>query len=120
MCFAYCLDVERKTQVRWQLQSLRNGTRLIYEEQFLELAEDTEEFVTKVRQVVHEWLNNIKRFEELRGTRWNRLKRWLYERYYLKMKPDQRRTVQLILYMQVVGFISFVMAALALGIASLF
>lgn len=120
LCFAYCLDVERKTQVRWQLQSVRNGTRLIYEEQFLELAGDTEEFVHKIQQVVHDWLNNIKRYEELRGTRWKRLKRWLYERYYLRMKPDQRRTVQLILYMQAVGFISFVMAAIALGVASLF
>lgn len=75
--------------------------------------------MASVRKVVREWLANIKRYEELRGTRFRRLLRWLMDRYYLRMRPDQRRTVQVILYLQAVGFISFFMAALAFGVGSL-
>lgn len=117
--FAYCLDNDRQTSVSWSFQPIASGTRLVYEEQFLDLPGEAEEFLANVRKIAREWLANIKRYEELRGTRFRRFLRWLMDRYYLRMRPDQRRTVQLILYMQAVGFISFVAAALAFGIGSL-
>ena len=62
----------------------------------------------------------MQRYSELRDARTKRLIKWLVDRFYIRLDPDQRRTVLTILYMHVVGAITFVMAALAVGVASLF
>ena len=66
-----------------------------------------------------EWLVNIKRYSELRGTRGAASLKKLLDRFYLKLRPDQRRTVLLILFVQGLALATFVVAALGLGIAGL-
>lgn len=116
---SYDVQVAQNTQVSWMLQERTGGTRIIYQEEFQ--VDDTEdgEFAQKVREIVRDWLRNIKNYSELRGSRARRLLRLVIDRYFLNLRTDQRRTVVLILFMHAVGFISFVMAALALGAASL-
>lgn len=116
--FSYHTLTDRETQVSWTFQDVKTGTRLTYFEKFLAKDGDGEEFTQKIHKIVKEWLVNIKRYAELRDTRLKRLVRWFLDRYYLRMRPDQRRTVQVILFMHGVAMIAFVMAALAYGFAS--
>lgn len=118
--FAYCLDVDRQTTVTWTLQPIKMGTRLTYEEQFLVDDESEPELAQSVRQVVHNWLANIQRYAELRQSRTKRLARWLVDRFYLGLPPEQRRVIVMILFMQAVTAITFIMAALGFGLVSLF
>lgn len=118
--FSYCTLVDRETKVCWMLQDVVQGTRLTYVEEYCADEGDGEEFVQTMHKIIKDWLANIKRYAELRETRFQQLMRWLMDRYYLKMRPDQRRTVQAVLFMHAVGMISFVMAALAYGFATLF
>jgi hypothetical protein len=54
---------------------VEKGTRLIYHEEFLVDEAGDDPFVQSVRQVVRDWLDNIKRYAELRGGRGRRLVR---------------------------------------------
>jgi hypothetical protein len=117
--FAYSLQVSRETSVTWTLQDTPRGTRLVYEEEFLSDASAGEAFNQSVRQVIHSWLVNMKRYAELREGKLDRLIKWFLDRYFLNLTQDQRKIILTILFMQAVGTISFVMAAIALGIASL-
>jgi uncharacterized protein YndB with AHSA1/START domain len=118
--FAYCLDVDRQTSVTWTLQEIKMGTRLTYEEEFL-VDEQTEKDLTQsVRTVVHNWLENIQRYAELRQSKSKLLARWLVDRFYLGLRPDQRRVILTIIFMQAVAAIAFIMAALGMGLVSLF
>jgi len=76
------------------------------------------DFLPTVRHVVHEWLLNIKRYGELRGTRGRVFVKRLLDRFFLRLRPDQRRTVLLILFMQGIAMVTFVIAAVGLGIAN--
>jgi len=116
---AYKSLIENNANVTWSLQEIQQGTRLIYTEEFLCPESDSEELRSSVKKIVGEWLANIRRYAELRGTRTKRLAKWLVDRFYIKLMPAQRRTVAAILYMQAIGVITFIMAALAVGIASL-
>lgn len=118
--FAYCLDVDRQTSVTWTLQEIKMGTRLTYEEVFLVDEAAEQEFIQSVRGVVHNWLANIQRYAELRQSNTRRLARWLVDRFYLGLRPDQRRVILTILFMQAVAAIAFIMAALGWGLVSLF
>jgi hypothetical protein len=118
--FSYHLAVERDTHVKWSLQDIAGGTRLIYEEQFKAKGQGDEDFTNNVRKVVREWLNSLKRYLELREGRLQRLVKWAMDRFYLKLDKRQRKTIVTILFLQAIGLITFVMAAIALGIASLF
>lgn len=117
---AYCLDVDRQTSVTWTLQDIKTGTRLTYEEQFLVEEENAQEFTQSVRAIVKSWLANIQRYAELRQSKIKRLARWLVDRFYLNLRPDQRRVILMILFMQITAAIAFIMAALGMGLASLF
>jgi uncharacterized protein YndB with AHSA1/START domain len=117
---SYCLDVDRQTSVTWTLQDIKSGTRLTYEEEFLVEEENAQEFTQAVRSVVKGWLANIQRYAELRQSRIKRLARWLVDRFYLSLRPDQRRVIVMILFMQITAAIAFIMAALGMGLASLF
>jgi hypothetical protein len=117
--FAYCLQIDRETNVTWFVQEVASGTRLIYEEEFLTKSMDEEEFSATIRKIVRQWLKNIKNYAELRDGRIRRFIRWLLDRYYLNMRQDQRKAVAAILFLHAIGFVSFVMAAIAMGIASL-
>jgi len=118
--FTYCLDVDLQTSVAWSLAETPRGCRLTYTETFRPSTENDEEFTHTVRQTIQGWLRNIQRYAELRQTRLKRLTRWVLDRFYLNQRPDQRRTIVLVVFMHITGVIAFVMAALALGIASLF
>jgi hypothetical protein len=115
---AYRLTADTQTSVCWTVQEVAQGTRIIYEEEFLIGEEqDKEVFVQSVKKIVSQWLKNIKNYSELRGSRTKRAIRWFLDRYFLKLRKDQRNVIITILFMQFVAMISFVMAAIALGIA---
>ncbi len=118
--FSYHLSNDRDTRVTWSFLNSALGTRLGYEESFLvEKAED-EEFTNAVRGVVRQWLDNIKRYAELREGRAQRFVKWVLDRYVLKLPPHQRRMILMVLSMQAMAFIAFVGAALFFAIAGRF
>jgi hypothetical protein len=115
---AYRLTADTQTTVCWTVQQVAQGTRIIYEEEFLIGEEqDKEVFIQSVKKIVNQWLKNIKNYSELRDGRIKRAIRWFLDHYFLKLRKDQRNVIITILFMQVVAMLSFVMAALALGIA---
>jgi uncharacterized protein YndB with AHSA1/START domain len=118
--FAYCLDVDRQTIVTWTLQEITLGTRLTYQEEFLVDEETEMDFTQSVRGIVHNWLANIQRYAELRQSKSKLLARWLVDKFYLGLRPDQRRIILTILFMQAVAAIAFIMAVLGMGLVSLF
>ncbi len=117
---SYCLDVDQQTSVTWLLNDIPRGTRIIYMEEYHVEDENADQFNRSVRDVVKSWLSNIQRYAELRQSTFKRIIRWLVDRFYLRLRPEQRRVIVMILVMQFVSFIAFIMAALAMGIASLF
>lgn len=114
---SYYLDADCKTIVTWKLRSIPRGTRVNYEEVFCEENTGGEDFLPTVRHVIHEWLVNLKRYNELRGTRLRLFHKRLLDGFYLKLRPDQRRAVLLILFMQGLALATFVVAAIGLAIA---
>jgi hypothetical protein len=118
--FAYRLTVKRQSCSTWTVQDVRRGTRLIYREEFLVGEDEAEHFVKTARQIVREWLDNIKRYAELRGTWGKRSVRWLADRYYLRLTPQQRRAVVMVLALQGMGLVSLVALGLGLAVASFF
>lgn len=72
-----------------------------------------------MRKIVCEWLDNIKRYAELRGGLGKRLLKWLVDRYFLRMTPEQRRAVVAVIALQGLFFISLVSLGLGLAVASL-
>lgn len=118
--FAYCLEVEMATEVSWTLLDTQEGSRITYQETFQNGQEFSEEMDQQVRQIVRQWLQNIRRYAELREGRLNHLVKWVLDRYFLKLRQDQRKVILLLLVMQITGIISFAMAALAFGLISLF
>jgi hypothetical protein len=116
---SYALDADCKTIINWKLQSIPRGTRLSYEELFCQEMGGGEDFLPTVHHVVHEWLLNIKRYSELRGTRTKLFFKQLLDRFFLRLRPDQRRTVLLVLFMQALALVIFIFAAIGLGISSL-
>ena len=118
--FCYHLDDDCKTIVSWRFQSIPIGTRVHYEEVFCDENMGSEEFITTVHHVISEWLTNIKRYSELRDGHGRKFVKWFLDRFYLKLRPDQRRVVLLMLFMQAIGLATFVIAVIGWGIASLF
>ncbi len=117
--FSYHLDNDCKTIVTWRFQSIPLGTRINYEEVFCDESMGDENFIITVRHVIREWLTNIKRYSELRGGRGRLLVKWFLDRFYLKLRPDQRRVVLVLLSMQAIGLATFVIAVIGWGVASL-
>lgn len=117
--FSYYLDDDCKTVVTWRFQSIPFGTRINYEEVFCDENTGGDDFIPTVRHVISEWLKNIKRYSELRDGPGRKIVKWFLDRFYLKMRPDQRRVVLIMLFMQVVGLTTFVFAIVGWGIATL-
>jgi uncharacterized protein YndB with AHSA1/START domain len=117
--FAYRLEVERCSRSTWTVQESAQGTRVTYYEEFLVEEDEAEHFVRTAHQIVRNWLTNLKRYAELRGTRPRRAAKWLVERFYLRLNREQRRTVLTILALHGVAFFSFVAAAVGFGLVSL-
>ena len=117
--FGYHLDDDCKTVVTWRFQSIPFGTRINYEEVFCDENMANEEFILTVQNVINEWLTNIKRYSELYDGRGRRLVKWFLDHFYLKLRPDQRRVVLIMLLMQAVGLATFLVAVIGWGIASL-
>lgn len=118
--FSYYLNEDCETIVTWSFQSIPFGTRINYEEVFCDDSVRDENFISVVQRVVSEWLSNIKRYSELRDGRGRKAVKWFLDRYYLKLRPDQRRFVLIMLYLQAIGLGTFLVAAVAWGLASLF
>ena len=117
---SYYLDEDCDTFVTWNFQSIPFGTRINYEEVFCDDHVVDEKFLSTVQLVIREWLANIKRYSELRGGRGRKAVKWFLDRFYLKLRPDQRRLVLLLLYLQAIGLGTFLVAALGWGIISMF
>lgn len=118
--FAYRTVADNESSIAWSFQTIPSGTRVIYQEEFSAAAGGGQELSTQVRQVVRAWLLNIKRYAELRNGWLERLLHWLADRYYLKLRPDQRSVIATILVMQGIGAIASVMAIVAYGFTRLF
>jgi hypothetical protein len=116
---SYYLDDDCETFVTWSFQSIPYGTRINYEEVFCDENVDDENFVSTVQQVVREWLANIKRYSELRYSRGQKVVKWFLDRFYLKLRPEQRRVVLILLYLQAIGLGTFMIAALGWGLVTL-
>ncbi|GAB4504631.1 MAG: hypothetical protein Fur0043_16250 [Anaerolineales bacterium] len=116
--FRYSLLPDNKTIVTWRCEGIPLGTRLRYEEEFSKEIVQENDFLPTLRQVIHEWLANIKRYSELIDGR-GRLIRWVVDHFYLKLRPDQRRVMVVLGFMQAVGLISFILALLLWGLVSL-
>lgn len=116
--FAYRLIISRDTRVSWIFLNGSQGTRLGYQEEFHLKEGEGDEFVESVHGVVRQWLENVKNYAELRQGRTKRFVRWLLDRYLLKMPPEQRRIIGMVLVMQAASFVAFVGAALFLAIAA--
>ncbi len=118
--FSYYLDEDCKTIVTWRFQSIPFGTRVNYEEVFCKENVGDENFIPAIRNVIREWLSNIKRYSELRDGRARLIIKWFLDRYYLKLRPDQRRVIQMLLFMQAIGLATFFVAVIGWGIVSIF
>lgn len=119
--FSYYLEKGCETLVTWRFQSIPFGTRINYEEVFCdENMRDDEDFIPTVHRVIQEWLTNIKRYSELRDGRGRKIVKWFLDHIYLKLRPDQRRAVLLMLFLQMIGLVTFVIAVIGWGVASLF
>jgi len=117
--FSYYLDDDCKTVVTWRFQSIPFGTRINYEEVFCDENMGGDDFISTVRHVISEWLTNIKRYSELRDRPGRKFVKWFLDRFYLRMRPDQRRVVLIMLFMQVVGISTFMIALIGWGVANL-
>ncbi len=113
--FAYRLTSKNQAHVTWTVQDVARGARLIYHEEFQVDEAGDDDLVQSTRQIVREWLNNIKRYAELRGGWLQRLVRWVIDRFFLGLKAHQRRVIFILLVWEGVGCVSFV--ALGLGFA---
>lgn len=116
---AYKLDVRRKSEVTWILQDTQQGTRVIYEEQFEIEEKEGDEFTSQVRNVVVSWLKNIKLYAELREGRLNKAIKWFLDRFFLNLRKEQRNVILILLFVQFTSIITFIMAAIALGVGGL-
>lgn len=117
--FSYHLTSNCETIITWRFQNTSHGTRIIYEENFCDENIGGEDFLPTVHMMIHDWLVNIKRYGELRGGRSHLFLKWLLDKHYLKLRPDQRRTVLLVLIIQAIALITFLVAAIGLGLAGL-
>jgi len=118
--FTYDLNVRRETKVTWLFQDVSRGTRVIYEEEFLVEGEQDNDYVQSVREAIRQWLNNLKFYAELREGRFQKLIKWIMDRYFLKLRNDQRKVILMILALQIISLITFIMAVIVLGIAQIF
>ncbi|RME79055.1 MAG: hypothetical protein D6784_01465 [Chloroflexi bacterium] len=117
--FGYRLTTRRETRTVWTMQAGPKGTRLVYYEEFLVEDSGEEEFVQSVRNVVRQWLANIRRYAELRGSWQKRFLRRLVDRFLLPLRVDQRRVIFLALAWQAVSCLAFLAVALGFGVAKL-
>lgn len=120
--FAYDLTAERQTRVTWTVQDVQRGaqtaTRLIYEEEFQADEAESDEFTQSVRKIVKQWLTNIKVYAGLRGN-WGRRVLRRFADWYLKLRPDQRRVVGMLVGMQAITIITFILALVGIGLMRL-
>lgn len=122
--FSYAFAGTIAQDVVWTVTDVRDGARLRYEESF-EVPEGGEdgvtpdEFMRKVRQAIVRWLANIKRYAELHTTRTKRAVRWALDRYYLKLRPDQRNVINTVVAMHAISGIAGIMGIFAFGLTRL-
>lgn len=118
--FGYCTEASGEPASLWIFQDTTAGARVIYQEEFSVEDGRAQEMAGQVRQVVRDWLRNIKRYAELCENWRDRLLRRLADRFYLKLRPDQRSLIATILAMHAIGAIASVMAMIAFGFTKLF
>lgn len=118
--FGYRTAAAGAPTILWTFQDTAAGVRIIYQEEFSADDGRGEEMAGQVRQVVRDWLRNIKRYVELRRDWRGRLLRRLADRFYLRLRPDQRSLIATILALHAIGAIASVMAIIAFGFTMLF
>jgi hypothetical protein len=117
--FSYALEDSIAQDVVWMVQEVRGGVRLRYEESFEVDDAASDDFIREVRQAIVKWLTNIKRYAELHTSRTKRFARWALDRYYLKLRPDQRNVIVAVLAMQAISSIAGIMGIIAFGFTRL-
>jgi hypothetical protein len=117
--FAYRLICQRETRVMWTFQDVARGTRLMYREEFLVEEDEAEQFVQAARQVIREWLDNVRLYAELRGGWRDRLARRLMDRHLLRLSTLERRVVLMILVLQGMACITSLALGIGLAVAGL-
>jgi hypothetical protein len=117
--FAYRLTARRQTHSTWTVQGLAGGTHLVCREEFLVDDAGDEDLLGSAREGLREWLKNIKRYAELRGGWIRRLLKWVMDRFILRLKVSQRRVIVMLLAWEGIGCVTFLMLALAWGLAKL-
>jgi uncharacterized protein YndB with AHSA1/START domain len=117
--FAYRTTTQRQTQCTWTVRDTPDGTHLVCREEFLVDDGGDEEFLGSAREEVREWLKNIKRYAELRGGLSRRLLKWVMDRYILRLKVSQRRVIMMLPPWAGIGCVTFLMLAIAWGLAKL-
>jgi hypothetical protein len=65
-------------------------------------------------------LSNIKKYSELHHGQGRQIVKWFLDRFYLKLRPEQRRVMQMALFMQAIGLGTFLLAVTGWGIVRLF
>lgn len=144
--FSYQIEDESALRADWLLEPAPEGTRLTYRARFeeavspeeeatssedsperRELEEAEKDFGVRLRMTREEtagrdaraWLGSIKRYAELREGVLRLGMRRLFDRFILPMRAEQRRVILALIGLQIVMFLTFVAAAVGLGIASL-
>ena len=123
--FAYRSDGPGAESAVWRLQDVAGGVRLMYEEQFRVADEaagegpSADEVAAEVRRTIIQWLANFKRHSELRGTPFRRLVRRIADRWFLPLPLQQRRLIFMIIAMHAISALTFLVAAIGLGITGL-
>lgn len=117
--FAYRLTTRRQTHTTWTVQDLTQGTHLVCREEFLVDDAGDEDVVQSARDDMREWLKNIKRYAELRAGWGRRLLKWVLDRFILRLKVSQRRVILMLLAWEGIGCITFLILAIAWGVAKL-
>ena len=141
--FSYHVEDNSALRADWLLEPALEGTRLTYRARFEEvvspeeaatssedspeLEEAEKDFGVRLRMTREEtagrdaraWLGSIKRYAELREGLVRISMRRLFDRFILPMRAEQRRVILALIGLQIVMFLTFVAAAVGLGIASL-
>lgn len=130
-------DGETTFRQEWRVHRASEGARLSYagdhwyEEDPAEVGGEQEDALEqalsptlepgeKAAQEAREWLTNLKRYVELRPEGIQRWVKWFLDRYLLKLRAEQRRVIFILFAFQLVTFLTFLVAAIGLGIAWLF
>ena len=118
--FSYEHTDRQQRRVSWSVQDTAAGTRLSFEGELDVDESDDESVIESERNMVRRWLNNIRRYAELRDGQGKRLARSVLDRTALKWTASQRRVILLLLAFETLMCLTALVAILGFGLVSLF